>query len=453
LIAIPHAVEAERAVLGAVLVDAGALDEIRDILKPFHFFAPELAETYLAMLELRDQGQPIDGWLLCGKLREKYGLPEQQAVLRVSALMDGSCRIANVEGYANKITDSQQRRSIVQILPEIERLIGEGTSLEDVGLRLRMEADLLISSSRRRKVVSLGGDELLERVIPPREMILSPIIPSQSLSMLYAKRGIGKTFLGLGMAHAVASGTAFLRWVAPASRDVLYVDGELPGRLLQDRYGMVCRDAPSRNLRFISPDFQDGAIPDLASRDGQALIECHLEGVSLVIIDNLSCLVRGAKENEGEGWLPVQGWALELRRKGMSVMFLHHAGKQGTQRGTSRREDVLDTVLTLRNPADYRTQDGLRVEVHFEKCRSLIGEDVRPFEVKLESGTGNTEWILRDVEDATKARVLELVAEGLSYRDIAEEVKVGKSTVQRWAKANGVPRPAPNALGQRDAEE
>jgi len=46
---------------------------------------------------------------------------------------------------------------------------------------------------------------------------------------------------------------------------------------------------------------------------------------------------------------------------------------------------------------------------------------------------------MRDVEDAKKARALELLEEGISYRDIAEEVKGGKSTVQRWAKARGVP--------------
>jgi len=135
------------------------------------------------------------------------------------------------------------------------------------------------------------------------------------------------------------------------------------------------------------------------------------------------------------------------------MLFLHHAGKQGTQRGTSRREDVLDTVVTLRNPSDYRAEEGLRVELHFEKCRSLTGEDVRPFEVKLDSRMGSTEWTMRDPEDAKRARVLELLTEGLSYREIAEEVKVGKSTVQRWAKASGVPCPTPKVVGQRDSEE
>ncbi len=60
-------------------------------------------------------------------------------------------------------------------------------------------------------------------------------------------------------------------------------------------------------LRFISPELQDGIIPDLASREGQVLVEGRADGISLVILDNLSCLVRSVKENEGEGWLPIQG--------------------------------------------------------------------------------------------------------------------------------------------------
>jgi hypothetical protein len=452
LIATPQALEAERAVLGTALLDTPSFDAIREFLKPSHFFDSDHARAYSAMLELRDQGQCIDAVLLSGKLREKLGLSQDEALLRVSLILDGAYKISNVEGYARKIIEAEKRRSVLRSLPEIERLLVEGKALEDVGLRLCVEADSLRSCARRN-LVSLGADELLEKVIPPREMLLSPVIPSQSLSMLYAKRGIGKTFLGLGIAHSVASGTSFLRWEAPAPRRVLYVDGELPGRLLQDRYRIVAGGAPSSNLRFISPDFQDGIIPDLASREGQALIEAHLDGVSLVILDNLSCLVRGVKENEGEGWLPIQGWALELRRQGISMLFLHHAGKQGTQRGTSRREDVLDTVVTLRNPSDYGAEEGLRVELHFEKCRSLTGEDVRPFEVKLDSRMGSTEWTMRDAEDAKKARVRELLNEGLSYRGIAEETKIGKSTVQRWAKAWSVPCPTPRAMGRRDSDE
>ena len=61
--------------------------------------------------------------------------------------------------------------------------------------------------------------------------------------------------------------------------------------------------------------------------------------------------------------------ALSLRRRGISVLLDHHAGRNGEQRGTSKREDVLDTMLTLRHPADYLTSD-FGICVRFYPIRS-----------------------------------------------------------------------------------
>src|SRR5215831_12894374 len=80
---------------------------------------------------------------------------------------------------------------------------------------------------------------------------------------------------------------------------------------------------------------------------------------------------------------PVQEWALAQRRASRSVLFIHHAGNSGTQRGTSRKEDVLDTVIGLRRPPDYLVEQGARFEVHFEKSRGFYGSDAEPFETRL----------------------------------------------------------------------
>src|SRR3972149_4036961 len=69
-------------------------------------------------------------------------------------------------------------------------------------------------------------DEFLNMELPKREMLLSPFLPSQGLCLLYAKRGIGKTHVALGIAYAVATGRSFLKWHAPQPRRVLYIDGE-----------------------------------------------------------------------------------------------------------------------------------------------------------------------------------------------------------------------------------
>lgn len=120
------------------------------------------------------------------------------------------------------------------------------------------------------------------------------------------------------------------------------------------------------NLVFLTPDLQEFGMPDLATNRGQKLIEKYItDEVDLIIVDNLSCLVRSGKENDGESWLPIQEWALKLRAKGKSVLFIHHSNKNGGQRGTSRKEDVIDNVVCLKHPINYtsdRSRHGLPIQ-------------------------------------------------------------------------------------------
>ena len=201
--------------------------------------------------------------------------------------------------------------------------------------------------------------ELLAMDLPPRPMLLAPVLPAAGLVMLYAPRGMGKTYAALSIAHAVASGGPALRWQAPEPRRVLYVDGEMPAGMLQERLGRIVRGAaqqpPSDDfLRFLPADlFRDG-LPNLGDEAGQAAIANFAANADLLILDNLSSLARGMRENEADDWGGFQAWLLSLRRAGKAVLLIHHAGKGGQQRGTSRREDVMDTVIALKRPDDYR---------------------------------------------------------------------------------------------------
>ena len=131
-----------------------------------------------------------------------------------------------------------------------------------------------------------------------------------------------------------------------------------------------------------------------------------LEGIDLLIIDNISTLATIGHDNDAKSWTPVQGWLLKLRRRGISVLIVHHAGKAGQQRGTSRREDVLDTVIALRHPSDYNPTEGARFNVHIDKARGAFGDVVKPFEAKLEVIAGGACWSTRDLVDADLERSL-----------------------------------------------
>jgi KaiC/GvpD/RAD55 family RecA-like ATPase len=277
---------------------------------------------------------------------------------------------------------------------------------------------------------TITAAELLTRAFPPRELVMAPWLPTKGLAMIYGPRGIGKTHLTLGVAYAIASGGRFLRWRAPKPRPVLVIDGEMPAGVLQERLAAVVArsdaEAEAGALRFLALDLQEGGL-DLSQETDQARLDSVLGDAEVVLVDNISTLASTGRENEAESWLPVQQWALRQRRAGRSVVFIHHAGKGGAQRGTSRREDVLDSVIALRRPDDYDPAQGARFHAHFEKARGFHGDDAKPFEAAL----GENGWTTRELADADMARVVALTGEGMSVRDIAHETGFTKSRVDR----------------------
>jgi putative DNA primase/helicase len=280
--------------------------------------------------------------------------------------------------------------------------------------------------------------DFLALVIPPRRLLLAPVLPMQAITMLYGPRGCGKTHVAVGIGLAVATGTAFLRWQASEPRRVLYIDGEMPAGALQVRLDAAKRKVlnPSfaeRNFQILAADIYRDGLPDLSSADGREAFAPALEGFDLVIVDNISTLCRTGKENEAESWGELQGWALAQRRAGRSVLFLHHAGKGGDQRGTSRREDVMDTVMKMSRPQDYKAQEGARFIIEYTKARGFAGDEAEPFEAWLKDG----HWTIRDATSARDEAIRALSAEGNSQRDIASELGCGLATVNRVLKRMG----------------
>jgi putative DNA primase/helicase len=281
--------------------------------------------------------------------------------------------------------------------------------------------------------------DFLALQVPPREMLLAPILPERSLAMLYAPRGIGKSWLGLTIGLAVAAGVSVLRWSAPKPRRVLLVDGEMVLSDLQTRLNQLLAGLgtkiPNDGFRVLAADYTERGI-NLSSGEGQQELERHLDGVDLLILDNLSTLLANGSEGASDAWLPMQNWLLKLRRKGVAVLIIHHAGINGRQRGTSRREDALDTVIALRRPVDYAPEEGARFEVHIEKARALVGDGAAPFEAAVkpftaDGGGAAIRWIARDLKPPIFRQAAELFAQGLSVREVKKALGISHGEAGR----------------------
>ena len=298
-------------------------------------------------------------------------------------------------------------------------------------------------ASHQPRIVVLDIDALLARDFPPMEPLLSPWLCKQHLSMVYAWRGVGKTHFALGVAYAVAGGGQFLKWKADKPRRVVYIDGEMAGAGIKARLAAIVASTPDEHeppegfFKIITPDAQTLPLPDLASVDGQLAFAPCLQDAELIVVDNLSSLMRAGAENEGESWVPVADWALRMRKLGKAVLFVHHAGKGGQQRGSSRREDLMDVVIKLDHAKDYEPEKGAAFLIQFEKARHLSGADARDIEVALTVDANNRQaWTWKDADLGMVDRILAMKAEfpEMSQSDIANELGINRSTVSRAIK-------------------
>jgi len=304
----------------------------------------------------------------------------------------------------------------------------------------RMQQEVRAFEAVSKPLAALDLYDLSEHQFKERELLLKPWLHSQDLTMIHAGRGIGKTHLAIAIMYAVATGGTFAGWVAPKPTKVLYLDGELPGRVLQNRLSMhlPVRELQRGFVRVFTPDLlPDGVgLPDLSTVAGQDVVEAMIEDdTGLLIVDNLSAWCRTGRENDGESWNPIATWILQLRRRGIAVLMIHHSGKNGEQRGTSKKEDLLDAVIKLKRPVEYDPKNGAVFVLEFTKARNLSGDAAQSLELTLAGDENQVEWLCKTVEQSTYARVVALSKEGIGQTDIAEELQINKSTVSRHLKA------------------
>jgi putative DNA primase/helicase len=283
-------------------------------------------------------------------------------------------------------------------------------------------------------------EELLALDIPERESLCGPFVDN-SISMLFAPPGIGKSWLAEGLALAVATGTPFLKWETPKPRGVLLVDGELNAKDFQGRFQKMMKangHNTNGNLRVIlANQSPSGTLPDLRTEAGQAFIESRLDGVDFMILDSRSTLFRYQDENDSASWQEVQDWLQKIRKR-CAILLIHHANKAGNQRGTSALEVLPELILKLDRPSDYNATQGARFTLAYTKARNLTGEEAGEFECALEpneSGDGLL-WTWANISGGKKAAIVEKLKENpeLGVRALARAVGADPGYVSQVKK-------------------
>lgn len=282
--------------------------------------------------------------------------------------------------------------------------------------------------------------QMLTLSLPDRKRHLAWLIEGSNV-MVFGIRDLGKTMYLLGLAAALTTGKDFLRWKVTAPVGVLYVDGEMMLDELRTRTTSLLSEPPTAPLLFLTAEMvygttkKDLVLTSEAMRDGLTTILDEHPDIRVVILDNISCLFAGIDEDKKRDWEPINAWLIKLRHRGLATILVHHAGKSGQQRGTSGREDSLDTVIHLDRPSGYEATEGCHFEVKFTKARSVKGDEVGPLDVRLEEHEKKLVWSFKPLEKSKEDQVRAMLEEGIDgTSDIAEALGINRSTAWRLKK-------------------
>lgn len=290
-------------------------------------------------------------------------------------------------------------------------------------------------------VIPLDFSALMNMTPAPLEYIISPILPTQGICIIYAGQGVGKTLFSLNLAYGISGGKSFTKYTFPKPRKVLYVDGEMSFTNIHKRITDISKTqgflANDGNFSLITPDMVlPSRVPKIDTASGQEYYTelMKINNYEVVFFDNLSML-SSIDENKSHEWKIIQDWFLYLRSIGKTIFLIHHAGKDKLgYRGTSRMIDCVNTAISLQtidedSPNDQQIECK-RIKVSYQKSRDFGGKDALSFEINLL----DNKWNYQSIELTEMEKVIESTKAGMSQREIAKEMLCSQKKINNLLK-------------------
>ncbi len=172
---------------------------------------------------------------------------------------------------------------------------------------------------------------------------------------------------------------------------------------------------------------------NIGKAECQNAIAAQLQSGDVLILDSLSSLCRGVAENDNDTWEALLPWLLPFRRRKVTVIIVHHAGRNGEMRGASRREDAANSILRLQDDTANDDEREKAIVSTFAKARGCKPQEAAPLRWVFQVGVGKLTYTCRPHcgPDALAALTLAGVD---SATECAELLGVKTVTVSKWAK-------------------
>lgn len=143
----PHDMDAEKSVIGALLLDKDSIVKILDMLRAHHFYKDAHANIFQAIINLYERREPADLVTVPAELRKLNKLEESGGVSYLTELVNSVPTAANIESYARIIKDAALKRGLISASAQINEL---AFAEVEIGEMLDKSEQLLYSVSLDR---------------------------------------------------------------------------------------------------------------------------------------------------------------------------------------------------------------------------------------------------------------------------------------------------------------
>ena len=329
----PQSLEAEQAVLGAMLIDSRCVHEVVGVLKPEDFFLRQNQELYETIYLMFNFGQAIDPVTVIDQLKQNGYYDETATPAYLRQLMEITPTAANVRYYADIVRDKAILRSLSKAADDINGDVfrGEGAT-----------SDILTNAERRIFSISRGNaDEALERIGTVMTKLFKRLtelsqsdseypgystglreldrkingLNNSDLIIVAARPGMGKTTLALNMVSTVAkkTGKTVAFFSLEMSREQLgtrllanesFVDANklITGKLETEDWEKIGVAAAA----LAKTDIRVDDNPAITVAEMNALCR-RLDNLGLIVVDYLQLMTGAGGSTKGENRVQIVG--------------------------------------------------------------------------------------------------------------------------------------------------
>ena len=214
----PNSFEAEQSVIGSMIMDKDAIVSAMEILVEEDFYHRQYGVLFSSMIELYNEGQPVDLVTLQNRLKEKDVPQEVSSLEFVGELLNAVPTSANVKYYAEIVKDNSMKRKLIHVMEDLENDCYAGK-----------ESITTIMDKTERDVFALLSNRTSGEYVPIRQVVMNALekiekaakqqgtvtgIPTGFIDLDYRTAGLQPSDLILVAARPSMGKTAFVLNVA-----------------------------------------------------------------------------------------------------------------------------------------------------------------------------------------------------------------------------------------------